>query len=101
MILSAQPGDFSFALTAQVLARLPKNNRIERWDALTQTHSRALVTNTGEARIVTARAALDGAQIVTARAALDGVEISSADSSVDSVALEWARVSFEIGRAHV
>ena len=80
MKLSALPGDFSFPLTAQVLARLPKNNHIERWDALTQTHTRALLTATGTA------------QIVSARAAPDGVEISSADP----VALEWARVSFAL-----
>ncbi len=89
MILSAQPGGFSFSLTAQVLARLPKNNRLERWDALTQTHSRALLTSTGEA------------QIVTARAAPNGIEMSSSidtavDSSVDAVALEWARLSFAL-----
>lgn len=80
MKLSALPGDFSFSLTAQVLARLPKNNRIERWDAQTQTHTRALLTSAG------------AAQIVTARAVPDGVEISSADP----VALEWARVSFAL-----
>ena len=80
MILSAQPGDFSFALTAQVLARLPKNNRIERWDASAQTHNRALLMNTGEA------------QIVTARAAPNGVKISTADPA----ALEWARLSFAL-----
>ena len=80
MILSARPGDFSFPLTAQVLARLPKNNRIERWDALTQTHTRAVLSSTGDA------------QIVSARAAPDGVEISSADPA----ALEWTRVSFAL-----
>ena len=81
MILSARPGDFSFALTAQVLARLPKNNRIERWDAQTQTHTRALLTSEGQP------------QIVTARAAPDGLEISSDDPA----ALEWARLSFALG----
>ena len=80
MILSAKPGDFSFPLTAQVLARLPKNNRIERWDAATQTHSRALLTSTGQP------------QIITARAHPNGLEISSADPA----ALEWARVSFAL-----
>jgi AraC family transcriptional regulator, regulatory protein of adaptative response / DNA-3-methyladenine glycosylase II len=80
MILSAQPGDFAFALTAQVLARLPKHNRLERWDAPTQTHARALLTVAGDA------------QIVTARAHPEGMEISS----TDPVALEWARVSFAL-----
>ena len=80
MILSARPGEFSFDLTAQVLARLPKNNRIERWDALTQTHTRALLAASGQAQIVSARASPDGLKV----------------SSTDPAALEWARVSFAL-----
>jgi 3-methyladenine DNA glycosylase/8-oxoguanine DNA glycosylase len=66
-------GAFSFSLTAQVLARLPERNVVERWNALLGVHQRAL-----EGRVVT----------VTGD---DGGVALSEDSSAS---LEWARLSF-------
>jgi DNA-3-methyladenine glycosylase II len=71
-------GPFSFPLTAQVLARLPKNNALERWDEATVTHRRALVTSSSHSEIVT----------VTGDDA--GINVSSDDPIVGS----WARASF-------
>jgi DNA-3-methyladenine glycosylase II len=73
-------GPFDFALTADVLARLPAYNIIERWDALTQQHSRAIKT-------------ASGSQLVIARAAPNGVQIDSATPE----AADWARLSFGLG----
>ncbi len=70
-------GPFDFALTADVLARLPAYNAIERWDALAQQHSRALQTNSGS-------------QVVIARAAPNGLQINSDLPE----ATHWARLSF-------
>ncbi len=70
-------GAFSFPLTAQVLARLPERNALERWDAATQTHGRALQT-------------ADGAMLVSARATANGITISGSQPE----ARDWARASF-------
>jgi 3-methyladenine DNA glycosylase/8-oxoguanine DNA glycosylase len=78
--LSAAPGEFSFALTASVLARLPNRNRVERFDAARNRHSRALVGSDGRSFIVRAGDAGSGVTL----------------SSSDSVALEWARASFAL-----
>jgi 3-methyladenine DNA glycosylase/8-oxoguanine DNA glycosylase len=69
---------FSFALTAQVLARLPKNNALERWDEVTGTHRRALVSAAGHS------------EIVTVTGSDDGINVSSGDAIAES----WARASF-------
>ena len=81
MILSTS-GSFDFALSAEVLARLPRHNALERFlpaggPGGTPAHLRAL-------RLA------GGPRVVTARPAPDGVELDSDDP----VALEWARVSF-------
>jgi 3-methyladenine DNA glycosylase/8-oxoguanine DNA glycosylase len=70
-------GPFSFPLTAQVLARLPERNIIERWEGAAQIHTRALETPRGQI-------------VVTATGDARGVRLSSADPAV----LDWARASF-------
>lgn len=75
-------GSFDFALTAEVLARLPRHNAVERYLVAgglggTPVHLRAL-------RLA------GGPRVVTARPAPGGVQVDSDDP----LALEWARLSF-------
>jgi 3-methyladenine DNA glycosylase/8-oxoguanine DNA glycosylase len=74
-------GPFSFPLTAEVLARLPKNNALERWDEQSATHRRALVASSGHSEVI----------IVTGDEG--GINVSSDDPLI----LEWARASFGLG----
>lgn len=81
-MLLTTAGPFDFALTAEVLARLPRHNALERFHAAgslrpAPAHQRAL-------RLA------GGPRVVTARPAPGGVELDSDDP----VALQWARRSF-------
>jgi 3-methyladenine DNA glycosylase/8-oxoguanine DNA glycosylase len=76
--LSALPGAFSFALTGQVLARLPERNRVERFAG--HTHARAIKADGGQPFVVHATDAGTGVTL----------------DSTDPVALEWAEKSFAL-----